>query len=68
MNKLNITEELLGLSDIRVVSSEMDRKDHIIVHVESTIEKIPCRQCGKATRAHGQSVICRMKHLSIYSN
>jgi transposase len=64
-NKLNITEELLGLSDIRVVSSEMDRKGHIIVRVESTIEKIPCRQCGKATRPHGRSVICRVKHLPI---
>jgi hypothetical protein len=54
-NKLNITEELLGLSDIRVVSSEMDRKGHIIVRVESTIEKIPCRQCGKATRLMGEA-------------
>ncbi|MEB3701554.1 hypothetical protein Bealeia1_00619 [Candidatus Bealeia paramacronuclearis] len=42
-NKLNITEELLGISDIRVVSSEMDRNGHIIVRVESTVEKIPCR-------------------------
>ncbi|MEB3701663.1 ISL3 family transposase [Candidatus Bealeia paramacronuclearis] len=42
-NKLNITEELLGISDIRVVSSEMDRNGRIIVRVESTVEKIPCR-------------------------
>lgn len=51
-NKLHITKELLGISDIRVVSSEMGRKGHMLVRVESTVEKNPCLQCGKA--AHEQ--------------
>lgn len=63
--ELNITEEMLNLSDVKVISSIIDHNEHVIVRVESTAEAIPCRECGKDTSPYGSGSVCRIRHLPI---
>lgn len=66
MNELNLSPELLNLPDIKLLFSEIDRKGDVIIKVESTVDKIPCRTCGKATNPYGKSYSYRVRHLPIF--
>ena len=65
MNELNLTEEILNLSEVRLISSKIDFNNDVIIDVESTVEKIPCRHCGKATEPFGRDAPYRVRHLPI---
>ena len=64
---LNITAELLGLSDIKVVDVRADLSNReIIIAVESMRESVPCRMCGKSTKGHGLGRKLRLRHLPMF--
>lgn len=66
-DSLNITAELLGLSDIKVVEVHADLSNReIIIAVKSTRESVPCRVCGKSTKGHGVGRKLRMRHLPMF--
>jgi len=64
---LNITAELLGLSDVKVVDVRMNLSAReIIIIVKSTRESILCRECGKSTQSHGLGRQLRLRHLPMF--
>ena len=65
-NNLGISEELLGLPDIRIMSSHIGSKGHVIIKIENTIVGIPCRNCGKPTDSYGRDVTRRVRHLPVF--
>jgi len=65
-NSLNLTPELLGLSEIKVVNVRTSATGReIIIEVKSTKEILPCRECSKPTKGHGLGRPLRLRHLSI---
>ena len=66
-DSLNITAELLGLSDVKVmkVSSNLSARE-ITIKVESTRQFIPCRVCGEPTKPHGFGRQLRLRHLPMF--
>jgi len=49
----NMTQ-LLALPETKVTAiKESKNSRSVILVVESTREKLPCRQCGKSTNGHG---------------
>lgn len=65
-NFLNLTPELLGLSDIKVINVRTSATGReIIIEVKSTKEILPCRECGIPTKGHGLDRPLRLRHLSI---
>ena len=66
-NSLNITAELLGLSDVKVTDLATNiLANEIIITVKSTRQQIICRQCGKSTKPHGFGRKLRLRHLPIF--
>ncbi len=65
VKKLNITEDVLNLSEIKIKSAEIDRNDHVVINLESTVKEIPCHKCGKSTTPYGKSSLYRLRHLPI---
>jgi transposase len=66
-NTLNISANLLGLSDVEVtkVTPNLDSYQ-IIIQVKSTKKEIPCRVCGKPTSKNGVARTLRFRHLPIF--
>ena len=65
-NTLNISAELLGLSDVEVIKVTPSLKSYqIVIQVQSTKKDIPCRLCGKPTKSHGLGRTLRLQHLPI---
>ncbi|WP_163836066.1 ISL3 family transposase [Spartinivicinus ruber] len=66
-NSLNITPELLGLSDVEVVKvrSNLSARE-ITIEVKSTRESVPCRVCNKPTKGHGLGRMLRLRHLPMF--
>ena len=66
-NSLNITAELLGLSDVKVVDVRTNLSAReIIIEVKSTRGFVPCRVCGKPTKGHGSERKLRLRHLPMF--
>jgi transposase len=66
-NSLNITADLLGLSDIKVVDVRTNLSAReITISVESTRKHILCRQCGESTKPHGVGRKLRLRHLPMF--
>lgn len=63
-DSLNLTPELLGLSDVKVTSVNAGNRE-VIIEVKSTRESIACRECGKPTHGHGLGRVLRLRHLPI---
>jgi len=52
---MQISEKLLGLSDVKVLETKEDG-GCLYIYVESTTDSIPCRKCGlETTISHGYS-------------
>ena len=65
-NTLNISAELLGLSDVEVTKVSPNLKSYqIVIQVQSTKKEISCRFCGKPTKGHGVGRTLRLRHLPI---
>jgi transposase len=66
-NTLNITPELLGLSDVKVIAVNTDvSRNEIIIKVKSTRKRLTCRKCGEPTQKHGTGRLLRLRHLSMF--
>ena len=66
-NTLNITSELLGLSDVKVISVNTNvALNEITIKVKSTRKDLPCRKCKKPTQKHGTGRLLRFRHLSMF--
>ncbi len=63
-DSLNLTPELLGLSDVKVISVNAGNRE-VIIEVKSTRENVACRECGKPTHGHGSGRPLRLRHLPI---
>lgn len=63
---LQISPELLGLSDIKIleVTPKLSQRE-IIIRVESTHERVKCRHCGKPTTKYGHGRLLKLRHLPI---
>ncbi|MCP3680048.1 MAG: hypothetical protein GY782_07230 [Gammaproteobacteria bacterium] len=64
-NQLNITPELLNLSDIEITNVELTSQGEFHIHVKSTKKEVPCHQCNQPTSPNGSSYspfrkICNM--------
>ncbi|AQS39808.1 transposase family protein [Shewanella psychrophila] len=66
-DSLNITAELLGLSDVKVndVRTNLSARE-ITISVERTRKNIPCRQCGEPTKPHDMGRKLRLRHLPMF--
>ena len=66
-SSLDITAELLGLSDIKVihVNSNVSARE-IEIKVQSTKDHVHCRQCGEPTKSHGYGRQLRLRHLPMF--
>lgn len=60
----NIVENLLNLSDTKIVNTEIISGE-VLITVVSTIDDIPCRQCGKPTVSKGVGQEVKLRHLPI---
>jgi transposase len=60
-----IPAEILGLSDINIISVELTTQNEFIISVENTIKEINCHQCGKLTQPYGKGRAIRLRHLPI---
>ncbi len=63
--ELVIPESLLGLEDVKILSSVLTDEGIIIIRVQSTKQEVCCRRCGKLCEPHGESARMKMRHLSI---
>ena len=63
---LQLSPELLGLSDIKIleVTPKLSERE-IIIRVESTRERVKCRHCGNPTVKYGQGRLLKLRHLPI---
>lgn len=63
---INIPVEVLGLSDIKIKSVEINRHREVKIEVASTKEQVLCRQCHKPTRGHGVGRVLELRHLPVF--
>lgn len=66
-DSLNITADLLGLSDVKVtnVSSNLST-GQIIITVESTRKETLCQHCQQPAKSHGKGRNLRLRHLPMF--
>jgi len=66
MSSDNVTVPL-GISDIRVLKTEMNAHGELIVTVESTELGTNCRRCGRwISKLHGQDDWVVVRHLPVF--
>lgn len=63
---INIPVEVLGLSDIKIKSVEINRHREVKIEVASIKEQVLCRQCHKPTRGHGVGRVLELRHLPVF--
>ncbi len=56
---------ILGLSDVEIVTVEIDKQNQFIFKVVSTKKENLCRYCGKPTEQNGSSRTILLRHLPI---
>lgn len=57
----------LGIPNVRVLKTEVGKRDEIIITVESTKSGTTCRKCGKwITKLHGQEEWVTIRHLPVF--
>ena len=56
--------ELLNIPDTNVLSCKIT-DEAVYIYIESTETKIPCRNCGKETKAKGSGQEVKLRHLPI---
>jgi len=63
---LQLSPELLGLSDIKIldVTPKLSERE-IIIRVESIRERVKCRHCSKPTAKYGHGRLLKLRHLPI---
>ena len=66
--KLLIPNELLNISEAKVVESYINKDKEIIIKVESIKEEIHCHKCGELCQAYGLAETVRLRHLPIFGH
>jgi transposase len=57
----------LGISDVRVLQTEIDEHGELIITIESTKDGARCRQCGRwITKPHGHDDWVTVRHLPVF--
>lgn len=64
-SSLEMLEEALGLSDIKIESFKLIKKE-MIIHVNSTCGSVLCRLCGRPTSPYGSGRELTLRHLPIF--
>ena len=59
---LELTPELLGLSEIEVISVKLTRQGSFHVLVKSTRQEILCKKCNGPTVRHGHGRRLKLRH------
>ena len=58
----------LGISEIRVLKTEINKRGELIITIESTKKGTNCRWCGNwITKSHGHGQWVEVRHLSVFS-
>ena len=61
----NITSELLGLSDIKILEITIAADGAIHIQLESTKTEVHCQHCNELTEPNGSNRRRRLQHLSL---
>jgi transposase len=57
----------LGIPDVRVLKTEINKQGEVIITVESTKKGTTCRWCGeKSTKSHGYDKWVQVRHLPVF--
>ena len=65
--ELRIPSSMLGIANIRIIETYVDRDDRLIVHVKSNEIGTQCHQCGKETHASdGNEKPITLRHLPMF--
>ena len=64
-DQFTLTPELLGLSDIEIMSIDFRADGKIMIDVKSTKVETKCHKCNGPTEPHGHSRCLTMRHLSL---
>jgi transposase len=63
----NVIQVPLNLPDVRVLSTQRTEQGHWLIRVESTLEGVQCRRCGREIRdLHGFDSPVRLRHLPLF--
>ena len=67
-DQLQLTPELLGLSDVTITGIREARNGSIEVTVKSTQDETFCRRCKSPTERYGYGRTLTLRHLSIFGS
>jgi transposase len=57
----------LGIPDVRVLKTEINKRGEVVITVESTKKGTTCRWCGQwITKSHGQDKWVQVRHLPVF--
>ena len=66
MAKTDVTIPL-GISDVRVLKTEINKRGEVIITIESTKKGTNCRWCGQwTTKSHGYDKWIEKRHLPVF--
>jgi transposase len=66
MAKADVTIPL-GIPDVRVVKTEINKREEVIITIESTKKGTNCRWCGQwTTKSHGYDQWVEKRHLPVF--
>ena len=66
---LSIPSELLGISGIKIIGTDFNYNDCIIIDIESIDTETTCHHCGQKTKkTDGNEKPRLIRHLSLFSN
>jgi len=59
----------LGLPDIEVIKTEMNKTGDYVITVQSTLTTMHCRECGREIdQIHGHGRWIKLRHLPIWDH
>ncbi len=59
--------ELIDLSNIKVISTTKNNRNHLIITIETTELSVACHTCGKQlTQQHGYDRERKLRHLPVF--
>ncbi len=57
----------LGIPDVRVLKTEINKREEVIITIESNKKGTPCRWCGQwITKSHGYDKWVQKRHLPVF--
>lgn len=57
----------MGITEVEVLSAEVNEQGELIIEVESTVKSVPCHKCQQeAHKRHGHDEPRQVRHLSVF--